>query len=224
MTFHPVGATIGNIAPPLPIADGGTNAITAPAALANLGGAPLSDTGWGPTDQGSLLAWNYDGPASTSGGSTPLTPAGTVFTMAIKIPVALSVTNIVMHLFTNGGTLTSGQCFAALYGSAASAPIGVTAEQHTLWSAGAPKLVTMALVGGPFPVPAGVAYVAVWYNGTTGPAFYRTASTSTLFNAGLADAASRWGTSSTGVTTTAPNPLGTITATGSLAGYWVALS
>ena len=36
MTFHPVKPTIGDIVPPLPIVDGGTNATTLPTAFTNL--------------------------------------------------------------------------------------------------------------------------------------------------------------------------------------------
>lgn len=38
MSFTPLGPTIGSIAPPLPVADGGTGATTAAAGLAALGG------------------------------------------------------------------------------------------------------------------------------------------------------------------------------------------
>ena len=178
---------------------------------------------WTAVDQ-SLLAWNYDGPSGATGGTTALTPAGTMFTVAVKVPSAITVTNIVMQLSANGSVLTSGQCFAALYRGAAGSLVAATADQATAWGAGAPKALTMALAGGPFAVAAGIVYVGFWYNGTTGPSFFRTNSTTTLFNIGLADAASRFGTANTALTTTAPGTLGTITATGSLAAIWVGLS
>ena len=178
---------------------------------------------WTAADQ-SLLAWSYDGPSGVNGGTTALATGGTLYTVAIKVPAAITVTNIVAQLSANGSVLTSGQCFAALYRGAAGSLIGVTADQSGAWGSGAPKALTMALASGPFAVAAGVVYVAFWFNGTTGPSFFRSNAAPTLFNIGLADAASRWGTANTAVTTTAPGTLGTITATGSLAAFWAGLS
>jgi len=223
MTFHPFGATIGNLSPPLSVANGGTGATTAAAAVTALGAVPASDQSWGPADQG-LLAWSGDLPATAQGASAVLATAGTLYTIAVKVPVAISVTNIVMGLQTNGSVLTSGQCFAALFQGFAGARIGVTADQATAWGSGAAKTLTMALSGGPFAVAAGIVIVGVWFNGTTGPGFFRGGNVSALMNAGLADAASRWGTANTGLTTTAPATLGTVTATGVVAGYWAGLS
>lgn len=181
--------------------------------------APL----WTAVDQG-LLAWNYDGPACTPGGSVALATAGTLYVQAIKLPVAVSVTNIVTELTANGGTLTSGQCGAALYAGVGGTLIGVTADQATAWGSGATKLLTMALTGGPFAAGPGVVYVAFWFNGTTGPSFTRTSGVASLMNAGLVATSSRWGTANAGVTTPAgaPSPLGTIAAAATA--YWAALS
>jgi hypothetical protein len=180
---------------------------------------------WQAADQG-LLAWNFDGAAAVNGSATVLATGGTMYTMAIKVPFAISVTNIVMCLVTNGAVLTSGQCFGALYQGAAGFLIGRTADQATAWGAGATKVVTMALNGGPFPVATGIVYVGVWFNGTTGPAFYRADGTTAMLNVGLADSASRWGTANTGLTNAAstPSTLGTITAAGAGVAMWVALS
>lgn len=169
-----------------------------------------------PSDH-NLLAWNYD-PFPAAGSSVALATAGRLYVMRLNIPKAMSVTNIVMYLTTNGASLTSGQCFAALYQSGSL--IGVTGTMHTEWSNGA-GVKTMPLASGPFNLVAGYAYVAVWFNGTTGPAFHRTSGIA-LHNVGLAAAASRWGVADTGITTTAPNPLGTISA--SATAYWCALS
>lgn len=176
---------------------------------------------WTPADMG-LLAWNYDMAATASGGSTALATAGTLYTVGIPVRTAISVTNIVTVLTVNGGTLTSGQCFAALYQGAGGALIGVSADQTTAWGAGATKLVTMALASGPFTVQPGIVQAAFWFNGTTGPTFYKTTSSSVTSNLGLAAASSRFGTADTGKTTTAPSTLGTISAASN--GYWAALS
>lgn len=172
-----------------------------------------------PPDHG-YLAWNYDGPSSAAAGSSALATAGTLYVMKVKVPVACSVTNIVYFLTTLATLPTTGQCFGALYQGAGGTLIGVTADQAATWS-GSTGLKTAALAGGPFTVQAGDVYIAFWFNGTTGPALHRSGGIA-LSNAGLAAAASRWGTADTGKTTTAPGTLGTISA--SVNNYWVALS
>ena len=256
MGFIPFVPTGGSVVLPVPIVDGGTGQTAVPAAFTALAasggtmggalamgankvtgladGSAATDAAaygqiggnWQAANQG-LLTWAYDMPSYPSGGSSPLTPAGTMFTIAMKVPYTISVTNIVVILVTNGGTLTSGQCFGALYQGAGGALIGRTADQATAWGSGAPKPVTMALNGGPFNVTAGIVYVGLWYNGTTGPAFFRgNGFGAAVMNVGLTDAASRWGTANTGLTNagSTPGTLGTITATGSVAAYWAGLS
>lgn len=208
------------------ITDAGTNAtvrsytVTTPVSLASTP-TPAVDLGWQPGDQG-LLAWNYDIGGAASGGSTALTTAGTVYVMAVPVRSQISVTNILAVLTVNGATLTAGQCFAALYAGAGGTLIGQTADQASAWGAGAVKVVTMALSGGPFLVQPGIVYVAMWFNGTTGPTFFKTGSSSATANVSLAAAASRFGTANTSVTTTAPGTLGAVSAASN--GYWVALS
>lgn len=182
---------------------------------------PPAATGWQAADQ-ALLAWNYDMPASNSGSSVALATAGTLYVQAIPVRTSISVTNIVTILVANGSVLTSSQCFAALYQGAGGALIATSADQSTAWGAGATKVVTMPLASGPFTVSAGIVYAAFWFNGTTGPSFFRTNSSSALINVGLSAAASRWGTADTGKTTTAPGTLGTISGAGTA--YWAALS
>jgi hypothetical protein len=62
--------------------------------------------------------------------------------------------------------------------------------------------------------------VALWYNGTTGPAFIR-GSSYAYVNGTLSGPALRSATANTGITTTAPATLGT--KTGSIQNFWVAL-
>jgi hypothetical protein len=167
-----------------------------------------------------LIAWNFDSQLVTSG-STALATAGTVYTVKIPLRRAASITNILLDVGTAGATLTSGQCFAALYQGVAGALLGVTAEQHTNWQSTGVK--PMALAGGPFAAAAGMLIVAFWFNGTTGPSLGRLGSLSqSLTNVGLAAAQSIYGTADTGITTTAPNPVGTIAAAAN--SWWVALS
>jgi hypothetical protein len=178
---------------------------------------------WGAADQG-LIAWNYDGSASTVAGSVPLATAGTMYVIAMRLYVPALVTNILTEVFTIGNTLTSGQCFAALYQGPGGALLGVTADQSAAWTSGGTGAKTMAISGGPVPAAAGVVYAGFWFNGTTGPALWRTSSTSTFMNLGLTAAASRWGTANTGLTNaaSAPATLGTISAAATA--YWAGLS
>ena len=182
--------------------------------------AQLQDN-WGPADQG-YIAWAYDAPASTSGSAVALTTGGTLYTVAMKVGHAVQVTNIVTYISAIGGTLTSGQCFAALFQGAGGALLGVTADQTSTWE-GTPGLKVAAIGGGPVSVAAGTVIVGFWFNGTTGPSFWRTSSTATMMNAGLATASNRWGAANAGLTTTAPPTLGTITLSAPAA-YWAALS
>ena len=169
-----------------------------------------------PSDHG-LLSWAYD-PAVSVATSTPLTNAGTANVVKLHVPEAQNITNILLYLSTQGSGLTSGQCFAALYQGGSL--LGTTADQSTAWAA-SPGLKTMAISGGPVAVAAGDVYVAYWYNGTTGPAPLRGNSSASV-NLNLAAASPRWGTANTGLTTTAPGTLGTISS--AVTAYWAGLS
>ena len=169
-----------------------------------------------------LAGWNFDPGSVTAGSSVALATAGTLYVQGIQLRSAVTVTNLLTILTVNGGTLTTGQCFGALYAGAGGALIGATADQATAWGSGAVKLVTAALAGGPYLVQPGAVYAAFWFNGTTGPTFLRSGAAAPAVNLGLAAAASRWGTADTGKTTTAPTTLGTISAASNA--YWVGLS
>jgi len=168
-----------------------------------------------PTDH-NLIGWTFDS-ALVQGGTT-MPNGGLVNTARIKVLDDL-VTNILFHLTGGGTSLTSGQCFAALYDDDDGSLLGITADQATAWASGGMK--TMALV-----VPAAVTpntwvRVGWWCNGTTGPNMSRGVnSSSAILNAGLT--VPRYGSANTGRTTTAPDPLGALT--GSATGWWVGLS
>lgn len=169
-----------------------------------------------PSDHG-FVAWNYL-PALAAAG-TIIGTAGLLHVFKIKLPVAATITNIVMEVSTAGSSLTAGQNFAALYDSAKSR-LAVTADQTTAW--GTTGLKTMALASAQA-VAAGVVYAAIWANGTTLPTFTRaTALNAVQPNAGLSAANGFWTQADTGLTTTAPTSIGTQTAAS--AAYWVALS
>jgi hypothetical protein len=169
---------------------------------------------WTPSDQG-LVSYTYD-PATVSGNAT-LASAGVLYLSRLHVDVAATVTNILASIATAGATLTAGQCGAALY-NASGALLSATADQASAW--GSTGLKTMALAVAQN-LPAGDYYVGLWFNGTTSPAFYRQG-TGAHINAGLAATASRFGTANTGVTTAAPNTLGTIAAATNA--WWIGLS
>jgi hypothetical protein len=172
---------------------------------------------WAAVDHG-YLAWTAD-PVLCTGSTTPGTQGRLEFTR-VHLPMASSVTNIAMLIQTGGGTLTSGQCFAALY-TAARALVAVTADQSTAWLS--PGLVTMPLAGGPYPLAAGDYYIAFWYRGTTAPTFDRQGNVNaTLCNVTLASPNLRMGSADTGLTTTAPGPMGVQTV--QQVAWWAALS
>lgn len=174
--------------------------------------------GWQAPDRG-LLAQNcpYE---LTGGGNTAVATAGRLEFAKVRLPMAASVTNVVMNVQTVGVTLTAGQNFAALF-SPAGALIGQTADQAAAWVSTGTK--AMALAGGPYTCAAGNYFVGFWYNGTTAPAMLRMASIgSAALSFGTASPNLLFGTADTGLTTTAPANMAAQTA--STTPFWVALS
>lgn len=169
-------------------------------------------------DKGTYLTESF--PGYVAQGSTIPGTAGRVEFVKLKLLTPASVTNIVMHVVTAGSTLTSGQCFAALYTGAGSL-VGVTADQAVAWASGGFK--TMALASGPFAMAAGYCFVAFWHNGTTAPAWARGANlNSGLINGTLATPNFFAGTADTSITTTAPPTLGAQTAAAAM--WWAGLT
>ena len=162
---------------------------------------------WNPRDRG-LLAENV--PADLCAG-TVMSTAGRLEGAAVRLPTVASVTNLVVVVTTAGNTLTSGQCFGALYDSAG-VLIGQTADQAAAWVSTGVK--TMALGGGPFTLQAGIYNAVAWFNGTTGPALGRGGSgLAALANHGFSAPNLKFYVADTGKTTTAPTPLGAQTGT-----------
>lgn len=172
---------------------------------------------WAPNER-SLIA--ETGPSTQAAGSTIMPTAGRVELAKIRIPVNSSITNILMAVTTGGGTLTAGQCFAALYNPAGTL-VGVSADQAAGWQSTGLK--TMALASGPFACVAGNYFVGFWYNGTTAPTWMRFANTSAGgLNAGLASPNFLFSSADTSITTTAPPTLGAQTSQAT--SWWCALS
>jgi hypothetical protein len=184
--------------------------VTAATARSNLGIAAA----FRPASYG-YITWAYD-PAVT-GSATALTTAGTVYTILLNIEVATTITNIIMDVGTAGSSLTTGQCFAALYQGGTL--LSTTADQAVAWASTGAKTMALSVAQS---VTAGQVIVAVWFNGTTGPSFARGTNVVGAPNVALSGNSSRYGTADTGRTTTAPSTLGAITATN--IAYWAALT
>lgn len=155
---------------------------------------PVGDaTLWLPSDYG-YQTWTAD-PAGAVNNST-LT-VGRLYLCKVKLPVAATISNLVVFIATLGTSLTSGQNFVGLF-DAAGTLVGVTADQTTAWGA------TGAIVGAltsPYAAAPGSYYVALLSNGTTSPAFARsTSSTAQVHNGSVSAAAYRWGTTGSGLT------------------------
>lgn len=139
-----------------------------------------------------LLAWSFDPAAAVN--NSVLT-AGVLYLTKVVLAAPATITNLLAFVVTQGNSLTSGQNFAALFDSSGTQR-GITADQTTAWGSNGAK--TMALTS-PYAAAAGSYWVALLANGSTAPAFARSAGTA-VGNIGLAAASYRFGTSGTGQT------------------------
>lgn len=165
------------------------------------GAAPR--TTWAAEDHG-LVTWAFDPSAvnaSTNIGS------GVLYMIRMHVPVAATITNLILYLTSAGSGLTAGQSFAALYDSAL-ALRGQTADQSTNWTS--TQLKSMPLTS-PVAVTPGDYYLGFYSVGTTRPNFSR-GNDSSLSNIGLSGGSARYATSSTGLTTAPPSTAGALSA------------
>lgn len=191
---------------------------TAPAALLT----PMRGTdvgcGFFPSDHG-ILAWAF--PPEVAASQVAPIAAGRLTLTLIKLPVEVTVTNVILGVATAGGTLTANQCLAGLFQNGNL--IGSSADQSTNWTSVGVQI--MALTGGPFVLDAGEAYVGWYYQGTTAPKFACGPTgnwASGVINIGITSTAARFGIANTGLTTALPGSIGTIST--STAAFWAALS
>lgn len=172
---------------------------------------------FGPADY-AWKAWSFD-VALVGAGSTPTD--GVLQLALVHLPVAASITNVLLVVTTAGSSLTASNNIAGLW-TAAGVKVGVTADQSGSWNSGGLK--TMALTGGPFACAAGDYYVGWWLNGSgTDPAFGRQGSVAAV-NGGLAAPNLRFATADGSLTNaaSAPGPFGAQTAAS--IGWWAGLS
>lgn len=162
-----------------------------------------------------LVGQTY-GPESVTS-STTVATAGIINGASIRLDRRTPISNILMYIATGGGTLTSGQCFAAVWQHGRL--LAQTTDQATAWAG--TGLTTMPLASTVYADP-GTVDVGVWFNGTTGPTFTRGNATA-LINPNLSGSALRFWKAGSGYTTTAPSTLPTKT-TSALVAWWMGLS
>lgn len=167
------------------------------------------------------LAWSLPLYSAAAGGVLPT--AGTLQLIRIRRVPAGTVSNIVVYVGAAGSTLTSGQCFAALF-TAGGTNVGITGDQATAW--GSTGLKTMALAS-PYANPAQAdLYAGLWFNGTTGPNLMRggQGANAAQANAGLSAPNLVTASANTGLTNAASVPATFGGQTGYVFHWWVALS
>jgi hypothetical protein len=172
-----------------------------------------SSYSFGPTDYG-WLAWAFD-PANLDSGASAAS-AGVLNLTKLHLPVASTITNILLSITTAPTGLTSGQNFAGLY-STSGTLLATTADQTSNWAATGMK--TCALTA-TYSAAAGDYLVGFFANGTTPPAFSRTPAKLAVINGSLA--VPRFSTGATGATTAMPSTAGTLAAVN--VPTWCALS
>jgi hypothetical protein len=209
------GVTVDNSSLPLQdatVATPGNSAKAAPANHAH----PRSY--WTPSDQG-LVTWTMDVMTATANSILPA--VGTLYLVRVHVPIAASVTNILAAITNAGSGLKSGQCFAGLWNASSGALVGATADQSANWATTGVK--TMALSGGKVNLDAGDYYIGIYANGSTLPNFARGNNQigGAFANAGLSGNF-RVATANTGLTSSPPATLGTLTAANT--SWWLALS
>ena len=166
-----------------------------------------------PADYG-YLAWTSDPGLIQTGIILPT--AGLSQITTVKIPYAMTVTKIVLGLATAGGTLTSGQCFCALYQGGNL--LQTSTDRSAAW-VGTGGVTTATITSQA--LTAGYAQIAIWANGTTLPSFARTASGAANYVFTGTNPV-RFASGPGSLTTTAPSSLGTLTGDNSRS-IWAAL-
>jgi hypothetical protein len=141
-------------------------------------------------------------PAWAASGTAILGTAGSVYGTAIQVRRTITVTSLLAHVTTAGGTLTAGDSWGLLYSSAGTL-LGQSTDQATPWAtAGLSTMALTAKATGSLTLSPGLYWGAVVSTGTTLPTFAKAGAPQALFNAGLAVGISRCGILATSITTT----------------------
>lgn len=176
---------------------------------------------------GGYLAQSADN-NSISGTGVALGAAGTAgagVLNLIKLPLygqSLTTTGVALYLITAGATLTTGENYAFLYTSSGTFA-AATADQTANWG-GTAGLLTPAWAGGPFTISGPFCWVALVYNGTTGPSFLRGSVLSNVFaNGRNAVSTAQHGSVLSGITTSTPGNFTPASITFASATLWAAI-
>lgn len=176
----------------------------------------LSDQG--AADQG-LKAWTTSSHYA-SGANIPGT-AGVLTLARFIVRNSFTASNIIYDVGTAGATLTAGQNFVGIYNSSGTR-VAVSADQSTNFAT-ANTLITAAMTSPPV-LAAGSYWVAILWNGTTGPTIFRANNTSSrALNAGTTAATSVSGTILTGQTSL-PASFTPASITPQIPYFWFAIS
>ena len=157
-----------------------------------------------PSDHG-LKAWSWTPTEADNNNELPT--AGLLNLVRLRrVPVG-PIRNLVLFINSGGDTLTTGQCFAALF-TADGTHLRTTADQSVAWATSGIKLMAITLYDQTSVVDL---YMGFWFNGTTGPSIPRGA-LNDLHNVGLSAPNFAYATADADLTTEAPATIGTQTA------------
>lgn len=179
-----------------------------------------------PLDHG-LVGWTFD-PKYQQGGTTVPT-AGLAHVVRVR-SLSSVISNIHFHVTTGGTSLTSGQCYAAVYNDAG-ALLGegaITGSLHSTgtggWGDTGAKVCALSTPQGGI-TPGAWYKVLFWWNGSAGMGLSRgSAGGSSILNIGLTASTARWATANSGLTTALSVPSNIGTTSGGTAAWWVGLS
>jgi hypothetical protein len=173
----------------------------------------VSGGGGGPGTFQPFQAWNFD-PVGVIN-SSDVTNPGQLYTTSITVP-AMTVTKFYLQMVTNNAGMTH------LYGciwTAAGALVVQSSDGAALYQNAANSQKVIGLTLASTALTAGSYVLGFWGTGVD-PLFWRSTSNADL-NAGCTTPLFRAGTANTGLTTTAPSTIGTVTSQSSA--FWMAL-
>lgn len=167
----------------------------------------------------SYVGWAFDS-ATLGTTGTPLTTAGVLYLIKVPVRVAKPITNVRVSLTAAGIGLTSGNLIGVY--SSSGAQIGASADQTAAWLGGA-GVIDAPLSDGPVTVGPGFVWVALLFNGRTGPAMDGTVGNSAaLANGRLPPASARFGSILKG-RTTLPGYIMPVNITPTASQWWAAV-
>lgn len=203
-------AVVGSVVPSAPSSTAASTGVATTAARSDH--VHPFNNGALPTDLG-LHGWNM--PIWYCGSSTIPAVAGTLQVVKVPVPVADTITDIMMAVASAASSdIANG--WVALYDSSKNF-LAQSSDQSVPWKTQGIKAATLS---SPQPVSAGYVYFAFWIgSATTLPGFARSSQGSSLNNMLLSAANSFFATADTGKTTTAPASLGAFTAINTT--WWV---